>query len=191
VDREHEEGPVPRLPGLLHLDRECRRGVWSRGEHLSRRCEVKRKNREQRKREGLFETIEAEMDTKYPLGREGPQKRILGGYLGPRGTAPRYPVDKGFALCTSMAGGGGYRAIGLQLGAEEGADVMVIAEAVADQAKRNQHGTYDLVINTAYLAVYVRKDRRISCRKRGKWEWVVIGWVLEVGYIPQHLTAIR
>jgi len=48
--------------------------------------------------------------------------------------------------------------IGLQLGAEKEAEVVVIAEAVRDTARRNQHPTYNLVMSTAYMAIYFRKD---------------------------------
>jgi len=60
--------------------------------------------------------------------------------------------------------------MGLQLGAELGADMVVIAEAVADRERRNQHGAYELKVNTKYMGVYMRKDREIKCRKRGKGE---------------------
>ena len=76
--------------------------------------------------------------------------------------------------------------MGLQLGADMEADVVVIAEAVADQNRRNSYGTYDLVLNTQYLAVYVRKDRTITCKRRGKGEWVMIANTLAAGYLPPH-----
>ena len=53
--------------------------------------------------------------------------------------------------------------MGLQLGAELEADVVVIAGAVADRERRNQHGAYHLKVNTKYLGVYTRKDREIKC----------------------------
>lgn len=72
----------------------------------------------------------------------------------------------------------------LQLGAELEADVVVVAEAVQDMEKRNQHGAYDLRVNTKYLGVYTRKDREIKCRKRGRGEWVEIGGNVGAGYFP-------
>jgi len=76
--------------------------------------------------------------------------------------------------------------LGLQLGAELEADVVVIAEAVEDREKRNQHGTYDLKVNTKYLEVYTRKDREITCKKKGGGEWVEIGGNVRAGYFPPH-----
>jgi len=44
---------------------------------------------------------------------------------------------------------------------------------------------YNLVLNTAYMAVYVRKDRDISCKKRGIGEWVLIEEKLAAVYLPR------
>jgi len=74
--------------------------------------------------------------------------------------------------------------LGLQLGADLEAEVVVKAEAVQDMERRNQHGAYDLRINTKYLGVYTRKDRDIKCRKRGGGKWVEIGGNVEAGYHP-------
>jgi len=78
--------------------------------------------------------------------------------------------------------------MGLQLGAEIGAEVVVIAEALDDQERRNTHATYNLTLNTKYLAVYVRKDRKVKCRKSGNGEWVTIGDTLGAAYLPPHLN---
>jgi len=75
----------------------------------------------------------------------------------------------------------------LQLVADMEADVVVIAEALADQERRNQHGTYDLKLNTKYLGIYTRKDREITCRKRGAGEWALIGGNIGGAYLPPHL----
>jgi len=72
----------------------------------------------------------------------------------------------------------------LQLGAELEADVVVVAEEVQDVERRNQHGAYDLRVNTKYLGVYTRKDCEIKCRKRGRGEWVEIGGNVGAGYFP-------
>jgi len=63
---------------------------------------------------------------------------------------------------------------------------VVIAEAVADEEKRNQHGVYDLMVNTKYLRVYTRKDKDIKCRKRGGGEWVEIGGNIKAGYFAPY-----
>jgi len=76
--------------------------------------------------------------------------------------------------------------MGLQLGVDLGAEVVVIAEAVADTEKRNQHGAYNLRMNTKYIGVYTRNDMEIKCRKRGGWEWVEIGGNVGAGYFPPH-----
>jgi len=76
----------------------------------------------------------------------------------------------------------------LQLGAELGAEVVVIVEALEDQSRRNNHGTYNLVLNTKCLAVYVRKDREVKCKRRGNGEWVIIGDTLVAAYLPPHLN---
>jgi len=76
--------------------------------------------------------------------------------------------------------------MGLQLGVDLGADVVVIAEAVANRERRNQHGAYELRVNTKYMGVYTRKDREIKCRKRGRGEWVEIGGNTGAGYFPPH-----
>jgi len=60
--------------------------------------------------------------------------------------------------------------MGPQLGEEKEADVVIIVEALDDHRKTNQHGTYNVVLNTAYKAVYARKDLGITCRKKGKGE---------------------
>jgi len=57
--------------------------------------------------------------------------------------------------------------MGLQLGAHLRVDVVVIAEALAAQERRNQYGKYDLKVNIEYLGIYTRKDREITCSKRG------------------------
>jgi len=43
--------------------------------------------------------------------------------------------------------------IGLHLGPEKEAEVVVIAAAVVDLARRNQHPTYNLVMSTAYMSI--------------------------------------
>jgi len=78
--------------------------------------------------------------------------------------------------------------MGLQLGAEIGAEVVVIAEALDDQDRRNTHATCNLELNTNYLVVYVRKDRKVKCRKRGNGEWVTIGDTVGAVYLPPHLN---
>jgi len=79
----------------------------------------------------------------------------------------------------------------LQLGAELGADMVVIAEAVVYTERRNQHGAYDLTVNTKYLGVYTRKDKDIKCRKRGGGEWVEIGGNVGTGYLPPQWDQHR
>jgi len=78
--------------------------------------------------------------------------------------------------------------MGLQLGAELGADVVVIAEAVEDQERRNVHATYVLTLNTRYLVVYVRKNKQVKCKKKGNGEWVAIGDTLGAAYLPPHMN---
>jgi len=56
--------------------------------------------------------------------------------------------------------------LALQMGAEKEPDVVIMAEALDDQARRNQHGAYNLVLSTAYPAVYMGEGRDITCRKK-------------------------
>jgi len=81
--------------------------------------------------------------------------------------------------------------LGLQLGADLEVDVEAVAEAIADQEKRKTHGTYDLKLNTKYLAVNTRKDRDISCKKRGRGEWVLIGGDVGAAYLPPHFNQYQ
>jgi len=81
--------------------------------------------------------------------------------------------------------------LGLQIGAEKEADVVVIVEGVKDQKRRNSHAVYDLVVNLDYLAVYVRKDREFRSKKRGKGEWVLIGVSIAAIYLPPRLDHDR
>ena len=69
--------------------------------------------------------------------------------------------------------------------------MVVIAAAVADREKRNQHGTYDLKVNTEHMGVYTRKNREIKCRKRGGGEWVELGGNVGAGYFPPHWDQPR
>jgi len=57
-----------------------------------------------------------------------------------------------------MAGGRIQADLGLQIGAEKRADVVVVVEALQRIERRYQHGTYNLVLNMMNLAVYVRKE---------------------------------
>jgi len=79
----------------------------------------------------------------------------------------------------------------LQLGADLETDVVVIAESWPDQGNGSQHGTYNLQLNTTYLAVYTRKDMVVECRKRGGGEWLSIGGNTGAGYIPPHWEQHR
>jgi len=81
--------------------------------------------------------------------------------------------------------------MGLQLGAGLEAGVVVIAEALADQERQNQHGTYDLKLNMPFLALYTRKDRDIECRKKAGGEWVSIGGNVGADYLPPHWDQHR
>ena len=51
--------------------------------------------------------------------------------------------------------------IALQIGSEKVSDVVVIAEALVEQDKRPNHGTYNLAWNSKYMSIYIRKDRDI------------------------------
>jgi len=55
--------------------------------------------------------------------------------------------------------------IALHIGSEKGADLVIISEALEEKQRRNQHGSYNLICNTAYLAVYGRKDKHITVKK--------------------------
>ena len=57
--------------------------------------------------------------------------------------------------------------IALQIGSEEGADVVGIAEALADQERRPTYGTYDLRWNSKYISVFMRKHRQINIKGKG------------------------
>jgi len=69
--------------------------------------------------------------------------------------------------------------------------VVVIAEALENQDRRNQHETYNLVLNTKYMVVYVRKNRDITCRKEDGGEWVSIGGTAAAMYLPPHYDHHR
>ena len=48
-----------------------------------------------------------------------------------------------------------------------------------------------MVLNTQYLAVYVRKDRDIEIRTRGGGEWALVGRKIAVAYLPPHIDHNR
>ena len=62
--------------------------------------------------------------------------------------------------------------VALQTGADKVCDVVVKAEALEDQQRRPIYGTYDLVWNSKYISVYIRKDREIKVVGR---DWALIG----------------
>jgi len=70
----------------------------------------------------------------------------------------------------------------LQIGREKGAEVVVTAEAVEDQGRRNQHPAYRLVNNTKYMAVYIKKGNRITTTIHG--DHIVIGSTLVAACPP-------
>ena len=75
--------------------------------------------------------------------------------------------------------------VGLQIGSEKEAHVVVTAEALSDQEKGPNHGTYDL---TKYLAIYTRKDRHIKVEGRGGGGWAVIGGGITAVNLPPQLN---
>jgi len=67
--------PICNLCNGLHLDRECLRGRESLADLKKRREEVERLVEEEEKRLGRFETVEEEIDNRYPKGRPQNQKK--------------------------------------------------------------------------------------------------------------------
>ena len=78
--------------------------------------------------------------------------------------------------------------IALQTGADIGADVVVIAEALVESERRPTHGTYDLTWNSKYLPVYTRKDRQIRVRGQDGGKWAMIGGNIAAAYLPPQLS---
>jgi len=64
--------------------------------------------------------------------------------------------------------------LGLPRGVAKEADMVVIAEALVDRSRMSQHVTYNLVLNKVDMAIHVRKDRDIPCKKRARGQWVRI-----------------
>jgi len=132
------------------------------------------------------------MDTMYPIRRGGPVGLVPERKKGrTRSTKDRgvQPQDSKSLMMFIVLYRNGRRGriqadIALETGVEKEADVVVIAEVVESSKRRNQHGAYNVVTNMAYLAVYIRKDRQISCKKRGGEKWVLIGDSLAAAYLP-------
>ena len=64
--------------------------------------------------------------------------------------------------------------------------MVVIAEALVQQDRWPNHGTYNLVRNSKYMSGYVRKDRDIRVKSKDEGEWVLIGGNIAVVYLPLH-----
>ena len=73
--RQNRQLPLCNVCRVLHLDRECPRGVESREDLEKRRREVEKLRREKQDLEGKLRTIEEEMDTRYRKGAEQDLKK--------------------------------------------------------------------------------------------------------------------
>lgn len=77
----------------LHLDREGRRGVATREDLLRRKQEIEALLKREDMKEGIFNTVEEEMEEKYPIGRRLNPRKTHETSKANGGKAPTYSVD--------------------------------------------------------------------------------------------------